>query len=48
MVIGPMEPGIISVWLAVDGQAAAIPYVVFAGNVGSDDSLVNAVHTLSA
>lgn len=46
-VVGPMEPGIISVWLAQDGPAAAIPYVVFAGNVGKDDSLLKAVETLS-
>lgn len=47
LVIGPLEPGIISVWLAQDGPGVAIPYVVFAGNVGSDASLVNAVSTLS-
>lgn len=47
LVVGPMEPGIISVWLAQDGPAAAIPYVVFAGNVGADDSLLKAVQTLS-
>ncbi|WP_336249452.1 four-carbon acid sugar kinase family protein [Stomatohabitans albus] len=47
MVIGPMEPGIISVWLAQDGPGTAIPYVVFAGNVGSEQSLANAVSVLS-
>lgn len=45
---GPMLPGIVSLWEPVDGPAAGIPYVVFAGNVGDDDSLAAVVRTLSS
>ncbi|MEZ3157934.1 four-carbon acid sugar kinase family protein [Microbacterium sp. BWR-S6Y] len=45
---GSLFPGIVSVWEAVDGLAAGIPYVVFAGNVGDDTSLTAAVQRLSA
>jgi len=48
IVRGPMLPGIVSLWEPVDGPAAGIPYVVFAGNVGDDDSLAAVVRTLSA
>ena len=48
VVRGPMLPGLVSLWEAVDGPARAIPYVVFAGNVGTDDSLLDVVTTLSA
>jgi uncharacterized protein YgbK (DUF1537 family) len=48
MVRGPMLPGIVSLWEPVDGPARGIPYVVFAGNVGSDRSLTDVVRTLSA
>ena len=47
MVRGPMLPGIVSLWEPVDGPARGIPYVVFAGNVGGDDSLVDVVRKLS-
>ena len=47
-VVGPMQPGIISLWKAEDGPARGIPYIVFAGNVGNDDSLVDVVERLSA
>jgi uncharacterized protein YgbK (DUF1537 family) len=43
---GSMLPGLISVWSAVDGPAAGTPYVVFAGNVGDDDSLSYVVRQL--
>ena len=46
-VVGPMQPGIISMWRPVDGPAAGVPYVVFAGNVGTDDSLAEVTATLS-
>ena len=46
-VVGPMQPGIISLWKAEDGPAAGIPYIVFAGNVGNDESLVDVVTRLS-
>lgn len=48
IVRGPMLPGIVSLWEPVDGPAAGIPYVVFAGNVGDDDSLAEVVATLTA
>ncbi|WP_182353618.1 four-carbon acid sugar kinase family protein [Flaviflexus huanghaiensis] len=46
-VIGPMLPGIVSLWSGEDGPGAGIPYVVFAGNVGSTDSLALVVNKLS-
>lgn len=48
IVRGPMLPGIVSLWEPVNGPAAGIPYVVFAGNVGDDASLLAVVRTLSA
>lgn len=48
MVRGSLFPGIVSVWEPADGPAAGIPYVVFAGNVGSDTTLTEAVEKLSA
>ncbi len=48
VVRGSMLPGLVSLWEAVDGPARGIPYVVFAGNVGDDDSLLDVVRTLSA
>lgn len=47
MVIGPMQPGIISMWQLLDGPASGVPYIVFAGNVGTDDSLAEVVAALS-
>lgn len=47
VVRGPMLPGIVSLWQPVDGPAEGIPYIVFAGNVGDDDSLSAVVATLS-
>ena len=46
-VIGPMLPGIVSLWSGQDGPAAGIPYVVFAGNVGGAESLADVVDKLS-
>lgn len=48
IVVGPMLPGIVSLWSGQDGLAAGIPYIVFAGNVGSDSSLADVVDKLSA
>jgi hypothetical protein len=42
-----MLPGIVSLWEPVDGPARGIPYIVFAGNVGDDDSLAQVTRTLS-
>lgn len=48
IVRGPMLPGIVSLWESVDGPAAGIPYIVFAGNVGDDSSLTAVTAKLSA
>lgn len=48
VVIGPMQPGIISLWTTQEGPATGVPYIVFAGNVGTDTSLAEVVDTLSA
>ncbi|NKX51898.1 hypothetical protein HER39_15260, partial [Arthrobacter deserti] len=48
IVRGPMLPGVVSLWEPVEGPAQGIPYVVFAGNVGNDQSLLDVVRTLSA
>ncbi|WP_022868726.1 four-carbon acid sugar kinase family protein [Schaalia vaccimaxillae] len=45
-VIGPMLPGIVSMWSSQDGLAQGIPYIVFAGNVGTDQSLADVVEKL--
>ena len=47
IVRGPMLPGIVSLWEPVDGPANGIPYIVFAGNVGDDDSLAQVTRKLS-
>ncbi|SEQ86050.1 four-carbon acid sugar kinase family protein [Microlunatus flavus] len=47
VVRGPMLPGIVSLWQPVGGAAAGIPFVVFAGNVGDDRSLLDVVRVLS-
>lgn len=46
-VIGPMLPGIVSLWSGQDGPAAGIPYIVFAGNVGQAESLSAVVTKLT-
>ncbi|WP_307864271.1 four-carbon acid sugar kinase family protein [Agrococcus sp. TF02-05] len=45
-VVGPMLPGIVSLWQPQSGPAEGIPFVVFAGNVGDTDSLARVVRTL--
>ncbi len=47
IVRGPMLPGIVSLWEPVDGPAQGIPYIVFAGNVGDDQSLAQVTRKLS-
>ena len=47
IVRGPMLPGIVSLWEPMDGPARGIPYIVFAGNVGDDESLADVVGKLS-
>lgn len=46
MVRGQMQQGIISMWESIDGPAQGVPYIVFAGNVGDDDSLRTVVQRL--
>ncbi|WP_026553729.1 four-carbon acid sugar kinase family protein [Arthrobacter sp. 35W] len=48
IVRGPMLPGIVSLWEPVGGPAAGIPYIVFAGNVGDDQSLAQVTRKLSS
>lgn len=48
MVRGPMQPGIISLWEPITGPAQGIPYIVFAGNVGDDNSLADVATKLSS
>jgi uncharacterized protein YgbK (DUF1537 family) len=46
-VAGQMLPGIISVWtLPEDGEFPGLPYIIFAGNVGDDDSLAKVIDIL--
>ena len=47
LVRGPMLPGIVSLWSPVGGPAEGVPYVVFAGNVGDDRSLLDVVRVLT-
>jgi uncharacterized protein YgbK (DUF1537 family) len=47
MVRGPMLPGIVSLWEPIDGPACGIPYIVFAGNVGAEESLADVADKLS-
>ncbi|MHA7282095.1 four-carbon acid sugar kinase family protein [Arthrobacter sp. TMS2-4] len=46
VVRGPMLPGIVSLWQPADGPARSVPFVVFAGNVGTDESLADVVDLL--
>jgi uncharacterized protein YgbK (DUF1537 family) len=42
-----MLPGIISVWtLPDDSEFPGLPYIIFAGNVGDDDSLAKVIDIL--
>ncbi|MEX3104191.1 four-carbon acid sugar kinase family protein [Streptomyces sp. ST1015] len=43
---GTLLPGIVSLWEPVEGPAAGIPYVVFAGNVGDEEALADVVALL--
>ena len=47
IVRGPMLPGIVSLWEPILGPAQGIPYIVFAGNVGDDQSLADVADKLS-
>jgi uncharacterized protein YgbK (DUF1537 family) len=43
---GSLLPGIVSLWQAASGPSEGLAYVVFAGNVGNDDSLAQVVDRL--
>lgn len=43
---GSLLPGIVSLWRAEAGPAAGLPFIVFAGNVGTDGSLAEVVERL--
>jgi uncharacterized protein YgbK (DUF1537 family) len=45
---GTLLPGMVSLWEPISGLAQSIPYIVFAGNVGSDDALLEVVTALRA
>ncbi|WP_229925150.1 four-carbon acid sugar kinase family protein [Streptomyces sulfonofaciens] len=45
---GSLLPGIVSLWEPVSGPAVGLPYVVFAGNVGDEDSLADVIDRLEA
>lgn len=47
IVRGPMLPGLVSLWEPILGPAQGIPYIVFAGNVGDDQSLADVADKLS-
>lgn len=47
-VLGSLFPGLVSVWLPTGGPADGVPYIVFAGNVGTDRSLADAVDRFHA
>ena len=50
MVAGQLFPGMTSVWITVtdagDDLPSDMPYIVFAGNVGDDNSMAQAVRIL--
>lgn len=47
IVVGPLLPGLISLWRPVDGLAVGTPFVVFPGNVGDEFALAEIVEKLS-
>ncbi len=47
IVRGPMLPGIVSLWEPSEGPARGIPYIVFAGNVGTEQNLADVVDKLT-
>ncbi len=47
LVVGPLLPGLVSLWRPVDGVAVGMPFVVFPGNVGDEFALAKVVEKLS-
>jgi uncharacterized protein YgbK (DUF1537 family) len=46
-VVGPLLPGLVSLWRPEDGVAVGMPFVVFPGNVGDEFALAKVVEKLS-
>lgn len=46
-VLGQMLPGLIPLWALQDGLAPQLPYVVFPGNVGIDETLTRVLDVIS-
>lgn len=46
MVKGSLLPGLVSLWEPLEGPSKGVPFVVFPGNVGSQEALSSAVTTL--
>jgi uncharacterized protein YgbK (DUF1537 family) len=46
--VGPLLPGIVSLWRPIDGVAVGMPFVVFPGNVGDEKALAEVVARLSS
>lgn len=47
-VVGNVLPGLVALWIAVDGPSTGVPYVVFPGNVGDTDSLLEAYRVVES
>ena len=47
LVVGPLLPGLVSLWRPVDGIAVGMPFVVFPGNVGDEFALAEIIKKLS-
>ena len=49
-VVGQLLPGMVSVFRPIDAspEAVGMPYVVFAGNVGNDDTLADVIDLITA
>lgn len=43
---GSLLPGVVSLWQPADGPSAGLPFVVFAGNVGTESALAEVVQRL--
>ncbi len=47
IVVGPLLPGLVSLWRPEDGVAVGVPFVVFPGNVGDEFALAQIIDKLS-
>ncbi|URN04839.1 hypothetical protein LUW74_16930 [Actinomadura madurae] len=46
-VLGQLDEGRLSVWRPAGGRSPGMPYVVFPGNVGTEHTLADVLHTLA-